>query len=87
MTNLDLQALQDRIKFDAVSMACCLGISHDQYRHYLYGHSKIPANIERAAMELEAVNTEFMSGLPKRVDERLQKEFSGGYFLSESEAE
>lgn len=64
-------------------MACCLGISHDQYRHYLYGHSKIPANIERAALELEAVNTQFMAGMPARIDERLQKECVGGYFLSE----
>lgn len=87
MTFIDLQALQERIKFDGPSMACCLGISHDQYRHYRSGHSKIPPNIERAALELEAVNTEFMSGIGARVDERLQKECVGGYFLSEGEAE
>lgn len=59
MTNLELQTIQRQIKFDAPSMAACLGISYDQYRRYYYGAVQIPESIERAVMELVAIEKEF----------------------------
>ena len=60
MTAIGLRELQERIKFDAPSMAACLGVDYEQYRRYYYGHTEIPAKIERAALELEAINVVFM---------------------------
>lgn len=61
MTHTDLQQIQERIKFDAPAMAACLGVPYDTYRHFYYGHTKIPANVERAALELEQINATFMA--------------------------
>lgn len=60
MTNTELKELQQRIKFDAPSMALCLGIPYHTYRNYYFGSNKIPANIERAARELEQINITFI---------------------------
>ena len=60
MTSDDLKTMQKMIKFDAPSMAAGLGISHDQYRRYYYGHALIPPYIERAAIELVNVNLMFI---------------------------
>jgi hypothetical protein len=59
MTFQEIQDIQKRIKFDARSMAACLGIDYDQYRHYYYGHIKIPAGVARAAQEIENIEKEF----------------------------
>jgi hypothetical protein len=59
MTNIELQQLQKRIKFDAPSMALCMGIDYEKYRRFYYGHTVIPVNIERAALELEQIQKEF----------------------------
>lgn len=55
MTAQELKDLQNRIKFDAPSAAKCMGIHYETYRGYLYGHSPIPAHVERAALELEHI--------------------------------
>lgn len=57
----ELQALQERVKFDAPSMAAVLGVPYSQYRHFYFGHTKIPPQVERAARELELINKTFMS--------------------------
>lgn len=75
MTHTELKDLQDRIKFDAPSMAACLGVPYQTYRNYLYGVNAIPANIERAARELEQINAQFMAELPARVDAHLKDGF------------
>ena len=59
MTNIDLQNLQYRMKFDAVSMAVTSGIDYEQYRRYYYGKTPIPAHHERALLEAEQVQKEF----------------------------
>lgn len=58
MTAAALQALQKRIRFDAPSMAACLGIPYQTYRNYRYGANAIPAHVERAALELERFERE-----------------------------
>lgn len=81
MTHTDLQQIQQRINFDGPAMALCLGISHDQYRHYFYGHSKIPASIERAALELEQINATFMAERYSpggALDQELKQMYPGG---------
>lgn len=55
MTAQELKNLQQRIKFDAPSMALYLGVSHDQCRKYLCGQTAIPPEVERAALELEHI--------------------------------
>lgn len=60
MDNIELQRIQKAIKFDALSMAACLGIDYEQYRRFHYGHTSIPSQIARAALELEQVQVRFM---------------------------
>ncbi len=55
----ELREIQARIKFDAPSMALCLGLDYEQYRRYLYGAAVIPENVKRAALELEQVQKQF----------------------------
>jgi hypothetical protein len=78
MTAQELKQLQQRIKFDAPSMAICFGIPYHTYRNYLYGENAIPANIERAALELESINKNFIAEAPGRIDERINREFPYG---------
>ncbi len=78
MKHTELQALQKRIKFDARSMAACIGIPYDTYRNYFYGYNQIPPNIGRKALEIEQINITFMQDLPERVDERIRREFPQG---------
>jgi hypothetical protein len=58
MTAAELRDLQQRIKFDAPTMAACLGIDYDQYRRYYYGRAVIPAGVARAALALEVFERE-----------------------------
>ena len=81
----DLKDLQQRIKFDAPSMASCLGVPYHTYRNYLYGENAIPANIERAALDLENINKNFIAGAPARIDERIKREFPYGIMSEVSE--
>lgn len=78
MTSTQLRELQDRIKFDAPSIAACLGLTLHCYRKYLYGENPIPEMVIRHALELENINTLFMSELPARVDAAVDKEFPHG---------
>lgn len=78
MTHTELQELQQLIKFDSPSLAACLGIPYQTFRNYYYGVNKIPANIERKALEIKQVNLTFMQELPARVDERVDREFPRG---------
>ena len=82
MTVFELRAIQKRINFDAPSMAACLGVDREQYRRYYYGHAAIPANIERAALELEQINITFSEGIGTRIDERLKRDKTQGFKLN-----
>ncbi len=73
MTKEALRDLRHRIKFDMRSMAECLGIPHTTLQRYEDGSAAVPDHVERAALELERINTEFMAGLPARVDARIPK--------------
>jgi hypothetical protein len=66
-----LRDIQERIRFDAPSMAACLGITPRAYRNYLYDARQIPPHIARAALELEQINVTFMETLPSRVDQHI----------------
>lgn len=78
LTATQLREIQDRIKFDAPSMASCLGLKLSCYRKYLYGENLIPEMVARHALELENINLLFMSDLPARVDAVADKEFPHG---------
>lgn len=78
MTHLELQQIQKRLNFNGPDMSACLGIDYNQYRRLYYGHTAIPSNIARAAMELEQINNSFMAGLPARVDQRVRMEYPNG---------
>ena len=78
MTAKELKSLQDRIKFDAPSMAASLEIPYQTYRNYIYGANAIPEAIERKALEIEKADIAFMKELPARVDERVKREFPNG---------
>lgn len=78
MTSAQLRELQERIKFDAPSMAACLGLKLHCYRKYLYGENPIPEIVARHALELENINAIFINDLPKRVDAAADKEFPHG---------
>lgn len=82
MNVFELRAIQKRINFDAPSMAACLGVDHEQYRRYYYGHATIPTNIERAALELEQINITFSEGIGTRIDERLKRDKTQGFKLN-----
>ena len=71
MTNLELKALRQRIKFDMRSLAACLELPLSTYQRYEDGSAKVPAAVGRAAIELERRDREFMSGLADRVDSKL----------------
>ena len=68
MTATDLRNLRQKIGFSMSDIAACLGVPKSTYQRYEDGSSAVPANIERAAMELQQINDEFMAGLPGRVD-------------------
>jgi len=87
MTNIELKQIQDRIKFDAPSMALCMGIPYQTYRNYLYGASSIPPQIERAALELEQINKQFLSAAPARIDARIASDFPHGFMGEACECE
>lgn len=75
MTSKELQKLQKKIKFDAESMALCLGLTLHCYRKYLYGENKIPSTVERAALELQQINFALDITRPGRIDAAIAKEF------------
>lgn len=73
MEHSELRDIQEKIKFDAPAMASCLGVTVRAYRNYLYGANSIPPVVERAALELLAINEEFMRTAPARIDARIPK--------------
>lgn len=85
MTNTELRTIQETIKFDAPSMAACLVITTRCYYNYLYGVNKIPSQIERAALELEQINRQFIVDATARIDTIAARQFPGG-IMSEVEA-
>ena len=74
MDKTELRNLRIRIKFGMSDMALCCGCPLSTYARYEDGTAAVPAGIERAALELETINREFMEGLPGRVDARLAEE-------------
>ena len=78
MTANDLKNVQQRIKFDAPSMAACLGIPYQTYRNYLYGANAIPASVERAALALEEFERECDTAREAETEDLLQRQFPGG---------
>ena len=62
------------IKFDMYSMAACLGIPKSTYQRYEDGSAKTPPEIMRAALELRQINETFITGLPGRVDARIEED-------------
>lgn len=68
MTHADLQDLQSRLNFDGPSMAVLLGIDTEQFRRYRYGKTPIPANVDRAAHELEGIENMRRELMCKRLD-------------------
>lgn len=81
MTSQDLQALQERIKFDAVSMSKCMGVPYNTYRNYLYEYvdKHIPAKAERAALELEQIQKTFDIQRDEDYCEFLNEKYSQGF--------
>ena len=77
MTHIELKSIQEEIKFDAPSMAACLGVSVRCYRNYLYGVNAIPPAVERAVLELRQINVTFIAEMGERIDNRLQAEGFG----------
>ena len=78
MNPSDLQAIQKRIRFNAPSMAACLGIPYQTYRNYLYGANAIPASVERAALALEAFEKECDAKREAETEDLLRREYPGG---------
>ena len=78
MKSQDLKELQQRIKFDAITLAKCLGISHDQTRKYLCGQTTIPTEIERAALELEHVEKQLDAQRLANFEAKLSRSFPYG---------
>jgi hypothetical protein len=78
MTVFELRNAQTRIKFDGPSMAACLGISHDQYRRYYYGHAEIPSQVARAVLELEQIQKTFDVQRDAEYCEYLNKKYPSG---------
>lgn len=68
MDKKELRELRKRIKFDMRSMALCCGIPLSTYARYEDGSAKVPVAIERAALELEQINKQFMVNMNKRLD-------------------
>jgi hypothetical protein len=78
MNAVELKQLQYEIRFDAPSMACCLGVPYQTYRNYIYGINKIPPAVQRAALELEQINKTFMVEAVARIDARIAKDHPHG---------
>jgi hypothetical protein len=78
MTREELRNLRLRIKFDVRSMALCVGVPASTYQRYEDGSAAVPLQVERAALELEQINTTFIQGLPRRVDAAIEIEFPKG---------
>lgn len=78
MSNQELRKIRQRIKFDMRSFAACLGIPHTTLQRYEDGSAAIPANIERAAQELEQVEREFDVARLSAFDARLVREYPHG---------
>lgn len=78
MTDEDLREIQRKIKFNAPSMALCLGIKYRTYRNYYYGMNRIPEHIAVKVLDLEQKNNEFIAGIPARVDYHVNKQFPNG---------
>jgi hypothetical protein len=71
VTANELKDIQHQIKFDAPSMAACLGVPYHTFRNYIYGENEIPAKVERAALELVQINACYLAGVYDRVDARI----------------
>jgi len=68
MTHQELKTLRKNVKFSMDDMALCIGVPKSTYQRYEDGTAAIPARIERAALEIQNINTEFIANLPARVD-------------------
>lgn len=68
MNSQELRAIQHETLMDSRSMALCMGISDRQYKAYLYGQTRIPDRIERAAIELLNIGRTFRLTAIDRID-------------------
>lgn len=59
MTAQELKKIETDIKFDAESMAVCLGLTTHCYRKYIYEENPIPERVARAALELVQIQKTF----------------------------
>lgn len=73
MTHTELQAIEQEINFDHISMALCLGLAYRTFQNYYYGINKIPADVERKVLELLQINKTFASEAPARIDAEINK--------------
>jgi len=80
MTNNELRDLRLRIKFDMRSMALCCGVALSTYQRYEDGTAAVPPHIERAALELEAIDKQFNIESKARIEVEVIKQKP---FLSE----
>jgi len=78
MTASDLKILRHKIKFSMFDVSACLGVPKSTYQRYEDGSAIIPPTIERAALELQKINEEFIATAPARIDARINREFPGG---------
>ena len=80
MEHTELQRIQESTRFKTREIAECLGLDYEQYRRYYYGHSKIPDEVERAALELEQIDKKFFARyLPGgEFDQELTKKYPCG---------
>ena len=78
MNHQQLKELRHIIGFSMSDIAVCLGIPKSTYQRYEDGSAGIPADVQRAALELKQINETFMAEAPARIDARIKQEFPHG---------
>lgn len=81
MDNKELRELRTRIKFDMRSMATCCGVPLSTYARYEDGSAKVPAAVERAALELEQIDRQFNIEMTERLNNAKPFMSSGNDFI------
>ena len=84
MTKEELRELRHFINFDMRSMSACVGVPLSTYQRYEDGTAAVPERIERAVLELEQINRQFMSRYDPggEFDQIISREYPHG-FMSE----
>jgi hypothetical protein len=64
--------------YDARAMSQTLGIDYDQYRHYYYGHCKIPADLAEKVLAAHWKVKWATEATIRNITRRIDRDWPGG---------